>query len=77
MTSELERLKDAECSDISLIWEKHEADMQCSKYQHPLTDEEWQWVKDEIYSSSLTNELDDLFVNLVEEVFNAREETHA
>ena len=59
---------------IVLDWNKHEANMQCSKYQHPLTDEEWQWVKDEIYSSSLTNELDDLFVNLVEEVFDAREE---
>ena len=60
--------------DIIIEWEKHEADMQCSRYQHPLTDEEWQWVKDEIYSSSLTDELDDLFVNLVEEVFDAREE---
>jgi hypothetical protein len=61
---------------ITLDWNKHEADMQCSKYQHPLTDDEWEWVRDEIFSCSLIDELDDLFVTLVEEVLDSREETH-
>jgi hypothetical protein len=61
--------------NIIIEWEKHESDMQYSKYQHPLTDDEWEWVRDEIYSSSLVDELDDLFVALVEQAFDSREDT--
>ena len=52
----------------ALIFTKHGADGWASKYNSPVSPKEWEEIIKRVYESSIADELDDLFMIIVDEV---------